>query len=85
MRAGEFLRERRRAHGVTQTELALRAGTGQSTISRIERGREEPTGERLAQLLLALGEELQLDTVPLDPQRSASSSCGSSPWTTCCG
>jgi transcriptional regulator with XRE-family HTH domain len=72
MRAGEFLRERRRDHGVTQAELALRAGTRQSTISRIERGHEEPTVERLAQLLLVLGEELQLGAVPLDPRRPAS-------------
>ena len=38
MDAGALLRERRRAHGLSQRELALRAGTQQATISRIENG-----------------------------------------------
>lgn len=39
--------------------------TSQNAISRIERGVESPTLERLANLLLVLGERLELDTVPL--------------------
>jgi transcriptional regulator with XRE-family HTH domain len=38
MDAGALLRERRRAHGLSQHELAIRAGTRQATISRIEDG-----------------------------------------------
>jgi transcriptional regulator with XRE-family HTH domain len=45
--------------------LALRAKTSQNAISRIERGVESPTLERLANLLLVLGVRLELDTVPL--------------------
>jgi transcriptional regulator with XRE-family HTH domain len=69
MSPGELLRGRREAHGVSQRALALRAGTRQATISRIENGREIPTVDRLHQLLLALGERLDLDAAPLDPER----------------
>lgn len=55
--AGELLRERRLAHGLSQDRLALRAGTTQAAISRIERGEVSPTFDTLASLLAALGEE----------------------------
>jgi transcriptional regulator with XRE-family HTH domain len=71
MNAGELLRERRLAHGLSQRQLALRAGTRQATISRIETGQEVPTVARLDQLLIALGERLELRAVPLDPERPA--------------
>lgn len=71
MHAGQLLRQRRLAHGVSQGQLAVRAGTRQSTISRIEHGREVPTVARLGQLLLVLGEELRLEVAPLDPRRPA--------------
>ncbi|MEX0835735.1 MAG: helix-turn-helix transcriptional regulator [Nitriliruptor sp.] len=70
MDAGTLLRRRRRAHGLSQRELALRAGTRQATISRIENGHEVPTVRRLDQLLTALGERLELSAVPLDPERA---------------
>jgi transcriptional regulator with XRE-family HTH domain len=69
MDAGILLRERRLAHGLSQQQLALRAGTRQATISRIENGHEVPTVARLNQLLTALGERLELHAVPLDPER----------------
>lgn len=72
MDAGALLRERRRAHGLSQTELAIRAGTRQATISRIENGHEVPTVDRLDQLLTALGERLELRSVQLDAERPAS-------------
>ncbi|MBS3939705.1 MAG: helix-turn-helix transcriptional regulator [Actinobacteria bacterium] len=71
MDAGALLRERRRAHGLSQDQLAIRAGTRQATISRIENGHEIPTVDRLDQLLTALGERLELAAVPLDPERPA--------------
>jgi transcriptional regulator with XRE-family HTH domain len=70
MDAGRLLRRRRQAHGLSQRELALRAGTRQATISRIENGHEVPTVQRLDQLLTALGERLELSAIPLDPERS---------------
>ena len=60
-----LLREARMRHGITQRRLALRAGTSQDAISRIERGVESPTLERLIHLLMVLGEGLELNTVPL--------------------
>ncbi|MBW3562648.1 MAG: helix-turn-helix domain-containing protein [Actinobacteria bacterium] len=60
MDAGDLLRRRRLAHGLSQRELAVRAGTRQSTISRIENGREIPTVDRLDALLIAMGERLEL-------------------------
>lgn len=72
MDAGRLLRDRRVAHGVSQRELAVRAGTRQATISRIENGHEIPTVDRLDQLLVALGERLQLEAVTLDAERPES-------------
>jgi transcriptional regulator with XRE-family HTH domain len=60
-----LLREARKRQGVSQRRLALRAGTSQDAISRIERGVESPTLERLANLLMVLGERLQLDTTQM--------------------
>jgi transcriptional regulator with XRE-family HTH domain len=59
-----LLREARRRHGVSQRRLALRAKTSQDAISRIERGVESPTLERLAHLLMVLGERLELHAQP---------------------
>lgn len=58
---GQLLREARRRHGVTQAQLAIRAGTKQSAISRIESGKASPTVETLRGLLHLLGEDLVLD------------------------
>lgn len=69
LNAGTLLRQRRLAHRLSQRELAVRAGTRQATISRIENGHEIPTTERLDQLLMALGERLELRAVRLDPER----------------
>ena len=66
MTAGELLREVRRRHAVTQAQLAARAGTTQSAISRIESGRLSPTVETLGELLFRMGEELALDAAPID-------------------
>jgi transcriptional regulator with XRE-family HTH domain len=63
--ASILLREARARHGVSQRQLALRARTSQDAISRIERGVESPTLERLTHLLMVLGERLELDAVPL--------------------
>lgn len=57
---GLLLREARERHGVTQAQLAIRAGTRQSAISRIESGRVSPTFETVHALLDLLGEELTI-------------------------
>lgn len=63
---GSVLREAREQQGLSQRRLALRAGTSQDAISRIERGAEAPTLERLGQLLLALGRRPVLSVEPLE-------------------
>jgi len=45
---------------VSQKQLAMRAGTTQSAISRIERDRVSPSVETLRELLYLLGEDLSL-------------------------
>jgi transcriptional regulator with XRE-family HTH domain len=62
--ASTLLREARARNGISQRRLALRAGTSQDAISRIERGVESPTVERLAHLLMVLGERLELNAAP---------------------
>src|ERR1700761_4805634 len=57
---GRLLREARGRNGVSQEQLAIRAGTTQSAISRIEKDRISPTVQTLAELLYLLGEDLKL-------------------------
>jgi transcriptional regulator with XRE-family HTH domain len=63
---GELLREARKRHGVTQSQLATRARTSQAAISRIERGLVSPSVATLEQLLAMLNEELVLDAREID-------------------
>jgi transcriptional regulator with XRE-family HTH domain len=68
---GAMVRDARQRHGLSQRRLAIRAGTSQDAISRIERGAESPTLVRLHGLLLVMGEELVLTTRPLPSPLSA--------------
>jgi transcriptional regulator with XRE-family HTH domain len=63
---GALLRDARRRHGVSQKRLAIRAGTTQSAISRIEKDRVSPSVETLRELLFLLGEDLVLAANPRD-------------------
>ncbi len=60
MTPGKLLRDARRRHSVSQVGLAVRAGTTQSAISRIERDRVSPSIDTLRELLYLLGEDLAL-------------------------
>lgn len=51
---GEALREARTAQGVTQRDLALRAGTSPAHVCGIERGNRTPSPDLLARLHGAL-------------------------------
>jgi transcriptional regulator with XRE-family HTH domain len=53
----------RRRHGLTQAQLAARAGTSQPVVSAYERGRRDPTFHTLGRLVAAGGEELVVDAV----------------------
>ena len=63
------LASRRRALGLTQSELAARAGMSPSLISRIESGGQPPTVRTLVRLAEALGANL---TIGLDRDGRAS-------------
>jgi transcriptional regulator with XRE-family HTH domain len=53
VRFGRRVREIRNAKGIIQTVLAERVGTDQSTLSRIENGKQEPCLKFIE--LLAMG------------------------------
>lgn len=56
-----MLRNARMRSGVSQRQLARRAGTAQSVVARIEAGQTSPTWETLSRLLIAMGFEPRLD------------------------
>ena len=58
MVSGDLLREARLRAGLSQAELARRAGTPRSTIGRWERGECMPSFERLRELVRACGLEV---------------------------
>ncbi len=63
--AGEVIGQARRRSRLSQRELARRAGTSQAAISRIERGLEHPTLERLEQILAGLGWRPVIELEPI--------------------
>lgn len=56
--SSSLLREARLRAGLSQTELARRAGTAPSAISRWERGDVKPSLERLRALVRATGHDV---------------------------
>jgi transcriptional regulator with XRE-family HTH domain len=66
MSVGELIRQTRRRHRISQQTLALRAGTDQAAVSRIERGEISPSFETVERLLAAMGERLDLKPVPVE-------------------
>ena len=66
MIGGELVREARRRAGLTQTELAERAGTTQSAIARLESGRTSPALEQVERLLRLCGFQLIVELAPYD-------------------
>jgi transcriptional regulator with XRE-family HTH domain len=59
----ELIHAVRRRRGLTQAELAARAGTSQPVVSAYEHGRRDPTFATLAKLVEAGGEMLRIDAV----------------------
>jgi transcriptional regulator with XRE-family HTH domain len=63
--AARLLREARSRAGLSQREMARRAGTSQSVVARIERSQTQPSGETLGRLLAAAGFEIRAELIPL--------------------
>lgn len=58
---GERIAQRRRELGMTQPELARRAGVGRSTLAALEGGKMAELGfNKVAHILAALGLDLRL-------------------------
>jgi len=78
MMPGNLIREHREQIGLSQRSLALRAGTTQAAVSRIERGLTAPNWETVRALMLAMGYEPVLQARRLrgrwDPVHLAASS-----------
>jgi len=61
---GQAVRERRLALGLSQTEVATRAGMTQPALSRLEAGGAVPTIPVLDRIAIALGAELVVTIAP---------------------
>jgi predicted nucleotidyltransferase/DNA-binding XRE family transcriptional regulator len=68
--AGSLLRRARVGAGMSQSELAFRAGVVQSVISAYEAGRRQPSLPTLAKLIDAAGSDLVVDIQQQPPQLS---------------
>jgi uncharacterized protein len=66
MEIAELLRSARLGAGLSQLALARRAGTSQSAVARYESGASMPSLRTLERLLVAAGQELVIDTRPLE-------------------
>ncbi len=66
MTPGELVRDARRRHGLTQQQLARRAGTTARHIGRIERDEISPTVRTLGRVLAAVGERAEITAVAGD-------------------
>ena len=66
MRGGELIREARARAGLSQAELAERAGRDRTVLARWEQGIISPPIESLIAVVQACGFDLPLVLVPLD-------------------
>lgn len=64
LNAARIVREARSRAGLSQRELARRAGTSQSVVARIERGQTQPSSETLARVIAGAGFEVRTELVP---------------------
>jgi transcriptional regulator with XRE-family HTH domain len=66
--AAALIRRCRTGSGLTQEQLAVRAGTTKSAVSRLEGGHLSPTLETIERLLLCMGYRFEGDAVPMSPR-----------------
>ena len=59
--------EVRRLSGLTQKQLASRAGTSQAAVARYESGVSNPSTATLQRITRAAGFEVRIDLVPVQP------------------
>lgn len=66
MTGADLVREARRRAGLTQRELAERAGTTQSAVARLESGRTDPSFETVLRMIRLCGYRLDVALDPYD-------------------
>jgi len=64
---GQWVRERRAANGMTQSELALLAGVGRRLISELERGKASVQLAGVDAVLAVFGKRLGIEDLPRKP------------------
>lgn len=64
--AGNLIRVARHDAGLSQRDLAKRAGTSQATLSAYEAGRKSPSLDTLARIVRAAGRDLRIHVVDHD-------------------
>lgn len=69
--AGNLIKLARHDGGLSQRELARRAGTSQATLSAYESGRKSPSLDTLARIVRAAGQDLRIQVVPYDDHDDA--------------
>ena len=67
MALSHLVRESRRRAGLSQAQLARRAGVAKSTVGRIEGGARVPSSDLVELLVHAAGFEIQLSLAAPDP------------------
>ena len=65
--AGTLIRLARMQKGLTQREVAERAGTSQSAIAAYERGNKSPNFDTLVRIIQAMGLDLKFRLTEPDP------------------
>jgi len=65
LNSSDIVEEVRRLSGLTQSELALRAGTSQAAVARYESGVSNPSTATLQRLTRAAGFEVRVQLVPV--------------------
>lgn len=66
MEIATILRDGRDRAGLTQTQLAHRAGVSQQTVSAVERGTRQPSLTMVGRVLAALGLQIRLAAEPIE-------------------
>ncbi len=69
--AGNLIRLARHDGGLSQRELAQRAGTSQAAIGAYESGKRSPSLETLARIVRAAGQDLRIQVVAYDDHDDA--------------
>lgn len=69
--AGNLIKLARHDTGLSQRDLARRAGTSQAAIAAYEAGRRSPTLDTLARIVRAAGRDLRIMVVPYEDHDEA--------------